>query len=635
MAQALAAINTTVNRVTGIFERDLSIRLTLVANNDQIIFTDPTRYSNNNGFAMLNENQAIIDSIIGNANYDIGHVFSTGEGGVARRPSVCRDTIKAQGVTGRPEPIGDAFDVDFVAHEMGHQFGANHTFNADGNNVGSCGGGNRNDTTGFEPGGGSTIMAYAGICLGQDLQSQSDDYFHAASIDEIIDNVTAATGSTCGTETATGNAMPTAVAGADYTIPRQTPFLLNGTGNDTAGDTLTFGWEEFDAGAAWTNATVLPNTDADGNARAIFRSFKPAASSTRTFPALASILDGSNRNSGESLPTIDRTMRFRLTVRDGKGGVNHNDMTVRVESGAGPFEVTSPNTALNWDANSQQTITWNVANTSAAPVSCTNVHILISTDGGNTFPTTLALNTPNDGSAIVTLPNQATALGRVKVECAGNIFFDISNANFSIGPAVPVGPRPDLVVKQLVATGNSVQVVIENQGAAAVPQGNGFWVDVYIDPTSPPTKPNEIWNFLADEGLVWGVDGVVLPMEPGEVITLTLGNALYWPTLSNLAGAIPAGTPIYAQVDSANTNTNYGGVLESHETGGGAYNNVAGPAIIAVNRAEQEIYLPLIDGSTTATASDAESQVASQNESNEQDTSESMLPSRTQNETEE
>ena len=424
VAQAQAAIVTTVNRVVGIYEKDFAVSMVLINNNQQLIYTngntDP--YSNEDGFAMLSENQTNIDNVIGNANYDVGHVFSTGGGGIASLGVPCSTGAKARGVTGQSQPIGDPFDVDYVAHELGHQFGANHTFNGTSN---ACGGGNRNGPTAYEPGSGSTIMAYAGICSAENLQPNSDPYFHFVSLAEINTYVQGP-GDACAQKTNTGNTPPVAEAGPNYTIPANTPFNLIGSGSDAQDGNLTYTWEQYDLGSAGP-----PNTD-NGN-RPIFRSFNPSTRPVRTLPQLSDILNNTS-TFGESLPTTNRTMTFRLTVRDNNataGGIGTDTKQVTVDASKGPFRVTTPDTAVTWTGGSQQTVTWDVANTTAAPVSCANVRILLSTDGGQTF-TPLVATTANDGSEVVTVPNTPTAIARISVSCANNIFFDISNANFTI-----------------------------------------------------------------------------------------------------------------------------------------------------------------------------------------------------------
>ncbi|MEZ4736231.1 MAG: M12 family metallo-peptidase [Caldilineaceae bacterium] len=431
VAQALAAIVTTVNRVTGIYEREVAVRLILVADNDAILYTNPSTdpYTNNNPSALLDQNQTTIDSVIGNANYDVGHVFSTGGGGLAYLGVPCVTGWKALGETGSSSPVGDPFDVDYVAHELGHQFGANHTFNG---NIGSCSG-NRNASTAYEPGSGSTIMGYAGICGSQNLQPNSDDDFHTVSFDEIVVYTTQGDGNSCPVVTATGNTPPTAEAGPSYTIPRQTLFTLTGSATDADNNPLTYEWEEFNLGSAGNSSSTNPP---------FFRSFLATTSPSRTFPQWSDIVNNTT-TIGEVLPSATRTMTFRFIVRDnriGGGGVNYDSTTINILGTAGPFQVTAPNTAVTWAGGSTQSVTWTVAGTDADPIHCANVDIRLSTDGGHTYPTLLASGVPNNGSATIPVPFQATTSARVQVLCANNIFFDISNVNFTITAAVTPTP---------------------------------------------------------------------------------------------------------------------------------------------------------------------------------------------------
>jgi len=420
----LAAVVTSMNRVGAIYERDLAIRMVLVANNDLIIYTnagtDP--YTNNSGGTMLSQNQANLDAVIGSANYDLGHVFSTGGGGIAGLGVACRAGQKARGVTGLGAPVGDNFDIDYVAHEIGHQFGANHSFNG---SAGSCSGGNRNASTAYEPGSGSTILAYAGICGGQNLQAHSDDYFHWISIQEAVAYTNSGPGNNCPVQTATGVVDPIVEAGTGgFTIPLGTPFVLTATASTTG--TPNFCWEQSDLGPAGH-----PNTPS-GNAP-IFRSFDPIAETSRTFPRLNNIINNTQQI-GEILPSYARNLTFKVTVRDVQGGgvgVANDGIAFAVAS-AGPFLVTAPNTAVTWAAGSQQAVSWDVAGTNIAPVSCAAVNIRLSIDGGLTFPTVLAAATPNDGTEPVFVPNLPTTQARIKVEAADNVFFDMSNADFTI-----------------------------------------------------------------------------------------------------------------------------------------------------------------------------------------------------------
>ena len=427
MAQTLSAIVTTVNRVNGVYEQEVAVRLVLIPNETSIIFTNPNTdpfNGNNDAYTLIDESQAQIDAIIGTANYDIGHTFSTGGGGLASY-GICDPQYKASGITGSPNPVGDPYDIDYVAHEVGHQFWGPHTFNA---TTGSCGGGNRSNSNAVEPGSGITIMAYAGICgATNNLAANSIPIFHTRSFQSITSAVQSAS---CYVTNPVANTAPVVNAGNNYTIPKSTPFKLTGSATDAENNTLTYCWEQNDNGPAgnWNVAT--------GNA-AIFRSFMPVTVPYRYFPKLSDIINNTT-SKGEILPSYARNMEFRLTVRDnnpGCAGVANDDAIITVDGASGPFKVTAPASAVAWAGNSSQTITWDVANTTAAPVSCANVSILLSTDGGLTYPTILVASTPNDGSEAVTIPDISTTQARIMVAGEGNVFFNINPVNFTINRA--------------------------------------------------------------------------------------------------------------------------------------------------------------------------------------------------------
>ncbi|MEP7171241.1 MAG: reprolysin-like metallopeptidase, partial [Bacteroidota bacterium] len=322
---AMAGMTTSMNRVNGVYETEVAIRMVMVANNNLIVYTNSSTdpYTNGNGSTMLGQNQTTCNNVIGSANYDIGHVFSTGGGGVAYLGCVCSSSNKAGGVTGNSNPVGDGFDIDYVAHEMGHQFGGSHTFNS---STGSCGGGNRTASAAFEPGSGITIMAYAGICGSDDLAPHSIAYFHTYSFDQIVNYSTTGNGNTCAVTTGSGNTAPVITSvGAAKSIPVSTPFVLTGAATDANGDPLTYSWEEYDLGSA--GAWNVQSTTAP-----MFRPFDPVSSPSRTFPKLSDIINNTT-TVGELLPNQARTLKFRLTARDnrtGGGGVMHPDTTLNI-----------------------------------------------------------------------------------------------------------------------------------------------------------------------------------------------------------------------------------------------------------------------------------------------------------------
>jgi hypothetical protein len=421
----LAAMVVTINRNNFIYERDLSVTMTIVANNESVIFIDSDNFSNSTATALINESQTVIDANIGSDNYDIGHTFSTGGGGLATMNSPCM-AYKARGITGSYNPVGDAYDVDYVAHEIGHQFGAPHTFNG---NSGNCAGSTRSASNAYEPGSGSTIMAYAGICAPQNLQSNSDAYFHQKSLQMMWDNI--ATGnSNCATKTNTGNAAPTSNAGNNFIIPAATPYKLTGTSTDTDGIiTHTYTWEQYDLGAA--GLPVESNTSGP-----LVRSYEGTNNTSRYIPRMADILaNGGVSTAWEKLASVDRDLNFKLTVRDNdiNGGQTATDqMTATVVSAAGPFVVTSQ--IVNDQvlvAGATEKITWDVAGTTANGINEANVDILLSTDGLN-YNTVLAANVPNDGSHDITVPNIPSNSCRIMVAASDNIFFNINAENITI-----------------------------------------------------------------------------------------------------------------------------------------------------------------------------------------------------------
>jgi len=502
VSAGLSAITTTINRINLIFERDLALRLTLVANNDLVIYTNPDDdpfTQPNNADYMIERSHTNLNSVIGESNYDIGHVFSTSGAGLANLGSVCGE-LKGYGLTGVFPPIGDPFDVDYAAHEFGHQFNAQHTW--DYCVIGGVPEGN--GPSGMEPGSGSTIMAYAGVCGNQNLQESSNEYFHSFSISQITSYTQVNFGNNCANLIPINNTAPEVDAGADYTIPANTPFQLTGSATDVDDDMLTYCWEAFQGG---TDAPI-ENPSASS---ALFRSWSPTSENYRIFPRLFDLLNN-NTAPGETLPFSDRTMRFRLTVRDNHPGgscTNFDNMSVIVDGDAGPFVVNYPNGNEVWQALNPETITWDVAGTDQAPVECANVDILLSTDNGSTFPIVLANDVPNSGSYDITVPNNITTVARIKIVCSNNIFFDISNNTFEI--TTPGMPSFTLNTQSevKVCVGEDVSFPIE------IGQVQGFSTPVNLNTTYIPATVQI--SFDAN------------PAMPGTTVMATLSNT------SNLA----------------------------------------------------------------------------------------------------
>jgi len=559
----LAELVTAINRLNQIFERDLGVRMLLVANNDSLVYTDPDTdpYSNLNLNALLDENQANTDDVIGSANYDIGHVFSTSDGGLANIGSACSATEKAGGATGIDNPVGDAFYIDFLAHELGHQFGANHSYNG---TTAQCGNGNRNAATAFEPGSGSTIMSYGGICDEENVQEDPDPQspdqgymdptFHAGSIEQILNFVQGGTGSSCPSSLATGNIAPLVDAGPDITIPGATAFNLNGTVTDAnGGDILLHQWDQMDAGFRTDSTTY--GTDLVTNA--LFRSFVPVGAASRSLPQLSTLLGGVP-DKAETLPTTSRTLTFRLTSRDNRGGVADDDLSITVDNSKGPFAILQPNTTQTLNTLAPQVVEWNAACTEMAPINCSTVDISLSTDGGMTFNTLLS-SVPNDGEQSVVFPASTSAAARIKVACSSNIFFDIADTDFSLaqdgsgvtltstgnggsnscGTGNPLGA--DIETNDTPASAQSISVPFSVNGTAnsttdvddyfvfTVDQPNRTFVLSLSIPNDPTLNTNNHDLFLLDSSGTNEIAQSTKPNSLDESISITLDdNSTYY-----------------------------------------------------------------------------------------------------------
>ena len=431
----LGAITTLLNRVNEVYQRDVAAEFQLASGNDTIIFTDAATDPffngddpSGSGLSDVDVNMQVqaVAQTQGLGAFDIGHVVNTGGGGLAGLGVLCT-ADKSAGMTGSSNPVGDAFFIDYVAHEIGHQFGADHTFNG---TTGSCGGGNREASQAWEPGSGSSIMAYAGICGEEDLQANSLPYFHSKSIEQMRAHM--ATVSSCGTTQSLTNNAPQVAAGNDHVIPANTPFVLKGAGTDLDNDALSYTWEQIDLGTeSFSVASMV-----DDGSRPLFRFVAPTSVPERTLPSLPSLLTNTLAK-GEAWPATNRDLNFRLTARDGKGGVSSDDMKIQVVNTGKAFALTSP-LVTPLVAGQTQTIDWDVAGTNAAPINCSKVDLYMTRDEGVNW-TLLAGGQPNSGSASVTIPAGSDGTARLKVACSDNLFFAISPLKLSVTQRVEGG----------------------------------------------------------------------------------------------------------------------------------------------------------------------------------------------------
>lgn len=569
-ANALAAITTSVNNVNAVYERDLAVHFTLNSPNS-ILFPDASidPYNGASGLSstQLNQNQTAVDLAIGNANYDLSVVYNAGwSGGLAQLSSTCNNTGKARSAAGLDPtvfstgPSGPVFDMT-VAHEIGHQFSATHSFSA---NTGGCSG-NVTGTTAWETGGGSTIMAYAGTCTGLAYQSNSDSYFHGGNLAQMSSFLLTGTGSSCATLAPLVNALPLLNKIAyTYTIPRNTPFKLRALAADANGDVLTYCWEQLNPfGGTGTNA--LPSATATSGP--LFRSYPPTTEPTRYFPNLVDYI-AETATPYEVLSNTTRTMNFLLTVRDnhsGAGATDTQNVAINVST-CGSFAITSHTTASAATGGSSTSLTWNTA---SACVTCNNIDILFSKDGGKTFPYTILSGTPNDGSESVTIPNVNTCDGRFMIACSDNIFYNVNTGAITVStscaaegstvsPATTVSAPPGssslnlttmspvygtaitMPIAGSITTANaSSTVAIFNNGAPCI-NFNGNIVR-YITYTITPSITGS-YTFNAGSsafGLVYSIyNNEYLPSAPCQNMLACSGN--YNGTATTLNGTVTA-----------------------------------------------------------------------------------------------
>ncbi|MDO6759966.1 zinc-dependent metalloprotease family protein [Tamlana sp. 2_MG-2023] len=458
LASVNGAINATLTNINAVFEKDFNVSLELISTNDAVIYlnasTDPyTTLSNYN-----QQLATTLDNVVLEANYDIGHLFGgindangNGTGDAGCLGCVCNNggsyagkTHKGAGFSTSATPHGVNFDINYVAHEMGHQFGATHTWSHDGN---------EGFNSQMEPGSGSTILGYAGITGSYNLQLNSDPYFHAISIEQVTTFVKS---TTCATVTDTGNTTPIVDAGDDLILPIGTAFKLEGTSTDSDGDVITYSWEQFDENDA---STIYPNPDDSNSNSVLFRSFLPTENNIRYFPNLSDLRFGLNSMQWEKVPNVGRTADFRLTVRDNKlggGSNNHDDVHVTFDSSYGPFEVTSQNKeGISWVSGTTETITWRVNSTNNLS-GASHVDILLSTDGGMNYSEVLASNVPNDGSYTLVVPETPAPYCRIMVVPTDNYFFSINTYDFSINYTV------DTTCNQYTSSSNLGLVITDN-----------------------------------------------------------------------------------------------------------------------------------------------------------------------------
>ncbi|MFT5191610.1 MAG: hypothetical protein ACI9DF_004572 [Verrucomicrobiales bacterium] len=526
-AGARNAIKDIIGEVNKVYEKELAIRFELIPDVelDKIIYTDGTTdpFTPGDRSGQQTSNQTTLDAEIGTNNYDIGHVFglvTSNGGGQASLGIVGQTGLKARGVSETVDPSASSQGfIGVVIHEIGHQFGAQHTFNA--NALGSCIG-NRSGGNAYEPASGSTIMSYAGICGADNLQNDSDLYFHTKSLEQMETYIASNAFAAPNQSTNTGNTIPTVNAGLDYTIPANTPFDLTASATDADGDSITYAWEQIDLGPFMG----LPLSD--NGSSPLFRSWPPSTNPKRTFPRLSDLLANTS-NPGEFLPTTSRSLNFRATVRDNSsasGGSACDDTVLTVVDTGAAFAVTAPNGGQTWTGGSSQNITWNVAGTTGNSINASQVDIYFSADGGLTFPLFIA-TTANDGSEGVTVPNVDTTAARIKVQANAHIFFDITDNDFTVtadsaapGVTVAESSGSTLVTEDGILDAYEMSLNTAPSGAVTVTATVGSGIEISTDGTSWGGAANVVFNSLSAQTIfVRAIDDVLA--EGGHSSTIT------------------------------------------------------------------------------------------------------------------
>jgi len=437
--KALADMVAFVERANIVFETELGLTAVLIAKNDDLIFLDGTTdpYNNpNQGLSLVGQNTSVLNVRIGSGTYEIGHVFSicNDVGGVAAG-NICTPS-KGAGVTCHNSPSISNGIVLVFNHEIGHQMTAAHTFN-------NCPGqeGQLSDS-GYEPGGGSTIMAYPNACGTSNLGGGRDDYYHVISLDEMLSftNSEGADAYECAEKVDINNFIPviTLPYTDGFSIPKSTPFFLKASAEDANGDIMKYNWDQFD------NQTSSPLGAPVGNAP-IFRSLKPTTNPARYFPNVSRILNGQFTDKTELLPTYGRELTFRFVVRDNNPLGNASvwdEMKFRVADNAGPFRLTFPVLDYKLKIGDKLNVTWDVANTNIAPVNCKFVDIYLALNNSLDFDSEnlklISKSTPNDGQETIIVPNTETIRARIVVKASNNIFFTNGLYNSRIDlPTVP------------------------------------------------------------------------------------------------------------------------------------------------------------------------------------------------------